>query len=79
MTILHQVECRLIFLSKVTLSELPEKDDVEEKAENDESEEDCGQGVKPTSGEHGQVTGLQVDQNFGSRKLLSASWYWAID
>ena len=66
-------------LLKVTLTELPEKDDVEQKTESDESEEDRGPGVKPTSGEHGQVTGLQVDQNFGSWKLLSARWYWAVD
>ena len=48
------------------MTELPEKDDVEQKTENEESEEDCGGGVEPTSGEHRQVTGLQMDQNFGS-------------
>ncbi len=39
-----------IWIPSTTLTELPEEDDVEKKAEQEESEEEFGSGIHPTAG-----------------------------
>ena len=67
-----------IWVLCTTLTELIEEDDVEKKTEQEESEEEFGTGIHPTAGKDWEVLSLQVDQDFGTRKLHAARRNWAV-
>lgn len=60
------------------MTELPKEDDVEQETENEARQKDFDTGVEPPSGKDRQMTRLQVNQNFRSRKLFPARWNWTI-